>query len=81
MIAAKIDPDNLDDPDTLGVAKYFVAAAASNETREDPFAMVKDPDVTDGVFMIGKQDGDFGDADAEIELDPESESDESELVT
>eukprot|EP00752_Nemacystus_decipiens_P014992 g13349.t1 len=75
MVAAKIDPDNLDDPETLGVAKYFVAAAASNETREDPFALVKDPDVVDGVFMIGGQDGDFGDATAEVEPDPDSDND------
>lgn len=62
MIAAKIDTSLLE------VSKYFVAAAASNLTKEQAFAMVTDPDVEDGVFLIGKQDGDF-------EEDEEPESD------
>lgn len=74
MVAAKIDPDDLE------VTKYFVAAAASTETREQPFAMVKDPDVTDGVFLVGRQDGDFGDATAEIEPDPDSDDDGSKFI-
>eukprot|EP00903_Cladosiphon_okamuranus_P009896 g9398.t1 len=71
MIAAKIDPNDLE------VTKYFVAPAITNLTREQPYAMVKDPDVVDGVFLIGAQDGDFGDEDAEIEPDPDSEDDEN----
>lgn len=71
MIAAKIDPDELE------VTKYFVAPAASTETREQPMAMVKDPNVVDGVYLIGKQDGDFGDEDVVPEPDPDSESDEN----
>ncbi|CAN0145917.1 unnamed protein product [Pylaiella littoralis] len=71
MVAAKIDPDDLE------VSKYYVAAAATNLTREEAFAMVKDPDVTDGVFLIGAQDGVFDDEDFEPEEDPDSESGEN----
>lgn len=73
MIAAKIDPVEME------VSKYFVAAAASNETREDALSMVKDPDVVDGVFLVGKQDGNFLDEDVEPEADPDSDSGESEF--
>ncbi|CAM9312186.1 unnamed protein product [Scytosiphon promiscuus] len=71
MIAAKINPV------TKEVSKYFNAAAASTETREDPLSIVKDPSVLDGVFLIGKQDGDFLDEDVEPEEDPDSESGEN----
>ncbi|CAN0081115.1 unnamed protein product, partial [Sphacelaria rigidula] len=64
MVAAKIDISGT----TPEVSKYFVAAAASNLTEERAFAMVKDPDVEDGVFLIGQQDGDF-DEDEEPETD------------
>lgn len=63
-MAAKIDISGT----TPEVSKYFVAAAASNLTEERAFAMVKDPDVEDGVFLIGQQDGDF-DEDEEPETD------------
>lgn len=64
FIAAKID---IDDTDDIEVSKYFVAAAASNQTREQPFSIVKDPDVADGVYLLGQQDGDFEDEDFEID--------------
>lgn len=63
MIAAKIDTDLLE------VVKYFTATAASNETREQPWAMVKDDNEDDGVFLIGYEDGDFEDED----VDPDGE--------
>lgn len=73
MIAAKIDPDDLE------VSKYFVAPGAINTTREQPLAMVLDPDVEDGVFLIGIQDGDYFDEDVVPEPDP-ANSAQSELL-
>ncbi|CAM9728791.1 unnamed protein product, partial [Ectocarpus sp. 8 AP-2014] len=62
FVAAKID---IDDPEDIEVSKYFVAAAASNETREQPFSIIKDTDADDGVFLIGQQDGIFDEEDSE----------------
>ncbi|CBN77532.1 expressed unknown protein [Ectocarpus siliculosus] len=88
FVAAKID---IDDPEDIEVSKYFVAAAASNETREQPFSIVKDTDVADGVFLIGQQDGIFDGEDSEggdplnylvlkveLEVLPEKEDDDDD---
>lgn len=62
FVAAKID---IDDPEDIEVSRYFVAAAASNETREQPFSIIKDTDAEDGVYLIGQQDGIFDEEDSE----------------
>lgn len=80
MIAAKL---NVTDPDQLEVSKYFVGAAASNMTQERALTMTKDPDVADGVFLIGQENGDFEDENAVSEgelartLNTESATDNS----
>ncbi|CAB1121262.1 unnamed protein product [Ectocarpus sp. CCAP 1310/34] len=88
FVAAKLD---IEDPDDIEVSKYFVAAAASNETREQPFSIIKDTDTVDGVFLIGQQDGVFDEGDSEggdplnylvlkveLEVLPEAEEEEEE---
>lgn len=62
FVAAKID---ITDPDNIEVSKYFVAAAASNETREQPYSIVKDPNEDDAVYLLGDQTGNFEDEDVE----------------
>lgn len=63
MIAAKIDIDDLE------VVKYFVVSPESNLTDERPLAMVKDPEVDDGVYLLGWENGEFEDV---VEVDGES---------
>ena len=51
----------------LEVVKYFVAAADNTETRERPYAMVKDENEELGIYMIGITDGEWGDEDSDPE--------------
>ncbi|CAM9435239.1 unnamed protein product, partial [Laminaria digitata] len=63
MIAAMVDTEKLE------VSKYYVATPENADTRQDPYALVKVDDEPLGVYMIGINDGEWGE-----DSDPEDES-------
>ena len=54
MIAAMIDTEELE------VLKYYVATAENSDSRQDPLGLAKVEDEEFGVYMMGTNDGEWG---------------------